>query len=299
MQVGDLPLKDKVVVVTGGGSGINAKFVKRAAGLGAKVLVADLALTPEAQHYVDNETNIMFQQTDVSKWDQLQRLVSVSREHFGSTPDVYVAGAGVFEPTWSNFWHDPEDESYAQVHINLSHPIKLSRIAMRTLVSENRKGVILPFASIGGIAGSYNCPLYIACKHGIVGFVKSMKFLEKYEGIKVVTICPGAVDTPLWSQEKRERTEFHKIAALDADDVAEAMIDLVQDGKYVGGTLLEIMPNNGAKTRVIPEWNIDPPQGGSLTNADPNSTEIPAAFREMKSVMDRERGTSGEGKTNA
>lgn len=60
------------------------------------------------------------------------------------------------------------------------------------------------------------------------------------------------------------------------------MIDLVQEGKYKGGTVLEIMPNNGPKTRVVPEWNIDPPQGGSLTKTDPDSAEIPAPFKEAK-----------------
>ena len=188
---------------------------------------------------------------------------------------------------------------------------------MRQLASEDRKGVILPFASLGGIAGTYNCPIYIATKHGIVGFVKSMKLLEKYEGIKVVTICPGAVDSPLWTSEKRERTHFNKVESLKPDDVAKAMIDLVQDGKYGGGTLLEIMPNNGPKTRVIPEWNIDPPQGGyvwakmllksslfwcvktcadcgaiftrSLTQVLGSSNDIPPAFQEMKDVMDADR----------
>lgn len=76
---------------------------------------------------------------------------------------------------WSNYWYDPEDERYAQIDINLSHPIKMTRIAMRQLASEDRKGVILPIASVGGLAGLYTCPIYIACKHGIVGFVKSMK----------------------------------------------------------------------------------------------------------------------------
>ena len=61
----------------------------------------------------------------------------------------------------NNICSDPEDESYAQVHINLSHPIKLSRIAMTQLAAENRKGVILPFGSVGGIAGLYNSPIYI------------------------------------------------------------------------------------------------------------------------------------------
>ena len=54
---------------------------------------------------------------------------------------------------------------------------------------------------------------------------------------------------------------------------------------------MEIMPNNGPKTRVIPKWNVSPPQGGSTTNVDPTK-EIPPAFREAKRVMDEERGTA-------
>ena len=96
---------------------------------------------------------------------------------------------------------------------------------MRQLVSENRKGVILPIASVGGISGLYTSPIYIATKHGIVGFVKSMKHLEKYEGIKIVTVCPGAVDSPFWTPEKRESTNFASIQSLKPDNIAEAMID--------------------------------------------------------------------------
>ena len=81
------------------------KFCKRAAAEGAKVVVADIAQTPEAKELVDGSDNLVYQECDVSKWSDLQRLVTVAKEKFGSTPDVYVAGAGVFEPKWSNFWH--------------------------------------------------------------------------------------------------------------------------------------------------------------------------------------------------
>ena len=56
---------------------------------------------------------------------------------------------------------------------------------MGNLVSEDRKGVVLPIASVGGLAGAYHLPLYIASKHAIVGFVKSLKQAEAYEGVKV------------------------------------------------------------------------------------------------------------------
>ncbi|KAK3710342.1 hypothetical protein LTR37_010408 [Vermiconidia calcicola] len=267
-------------------------FVRRAVDLGAKVVIADLHLTTVAQQMVDSDSNVVFQKTDVTKWDELQRLVTVANETFGSTPDVYIAGAGVFEPPWTSFWHDSEEEHYALTDINLDHPIKLTRIAMRTLVSEDRKGVVIPIASVGGLAASYSYPIYIATKHAIVGFTKSMKMAEKYEGVKVVTVCPGAVDTPLWTSDRRERVAFGDIQSLAPDDVAKAMVDLVQEGKYVGGTVLEIMQNDGPKTRVVPEWNIDPPQGGTTTKIDPNSNEVPKTFREMKEIMDKERGSA-------
>ena len=115
-KVGDFPLKDKVVLVTGGGggqygpyfllifvltdigTGICACFVKRCADLGAKVINADLRMTPEGKKLLEGYDNVVFQETDATKWDQLQRLVTISKEKFGATPDVYVGGAGVFEP---------------------------------------------------------------------------------------------------------------------------------------------------------------------------------------------------------
>lgn len=175
--------------------------------------------------------------------------------------------------------------------MNLNHPIKLARIGMRELVSHDKPGIILPIASVGGIASTYHCPLYIATKLGIMGFVKSMELAERYEGVKVVTVCPGAVDSPLWDAEKRKQVNFENFEALQPDDIAVAMIDLVQEGKYGGGTALEVMSNNGPQRRVIPKWNIDPPKGGSTTNVD-TEKQIPPAFMEARRIMDAERGTA-------
>jgi len=79
-------------------SGICLGFVQQALAAGAKILIADLALTDAAQKLVDAEEDVVFQKTDVAQWDQLQRIIDVAKERFGEVPDVYVAGAGVFEP---------------------------------------------------------------------------------------------------------------------------------------------------------------------------------------------------------
>lgn len=83
--------------------------------------------------------------------------------------------------------------------INAEHPLKLSRIAMRSLLGANKPGVILLLSSMAGLQGAYSCPLYVASKHAVVGFAKSMAQADVDQNVKVVCVCPGIVDTPLWT----------------------------------------------------------------------------------------------------
>lgn len=94
---------------------------------------------------------------------------------------------------WSNFRDDLETSSYAQVAINLNHPIKLTRLALRALLGHNKTGVVCCVASQAGLMGVYGAPLYAATKHGVVGFIKSMGILDVDESIKVVGLCPTYV----------------------------------------------------------------------------------------------------------
>ncbi len=75
--------------------------------------------------------------------------------------------------------------------INVNHPIKLTRLAMRALLGANKKGVVCLVASGAGLVGFYLTNLYCASKHAIVGFAKSMGQADQDEGVKIVCICPG------------------------------------------------------------------------------------------------------------
>jgi NAD(P)-dependent dehydrogenase (short-subunit alcohol dehydrogenase family) len=75
--------------------------------------------------------------------------------------------------------------------INVNHPLKLSRIAIRALLGKNKKGVILITASMAGFAGTFSAPLYISTKHAVVGLVRSLAILDELEGIKVCAVAPG------------------------------------------------------------------------------------------------------------
>ncbi|KAI9368017.1 hypothetical protein BJX61DRAFT_550761 [Aspergillus egyptiacus] len=255
--VADFDVCGKIVAITGGASGIGLELAKLVLTKGAKVLIADLRLTPEAESLVDGKT-VIYLKTDVARWRELENIVAVSRDVLGDVPDVYVAGAAVFEPAWSNFWDDTETESYGSVQINVNHPLKLTRIAIRALLSRNKKGVVLIVASMAGYQGNFGAAMYCTTKHALVGFTRSVGQLDQHEGVKVVTICPGIVDTPLWDSKPtlREQFGYHPKLAISARAVAETELELIESGKYPGGTVYEISTLGGRK---IPTYFITPP----------------------------------------
>ncbi|MCJ1486202.1 hypothetical protein MMC06_006378 [Schaereria dolodes] len=286
--VGDLPLPKRIVVVTGGGSGINLAFARLANTQGASVIIADLRLTDEAEEFVKLAENVVFAKCDVVNWEDLQNLIDVSKKEFGDVPDVYIAGAAVFEPTWSNFWSDTETSRYASLDINVSHPIKLTRIAMRALLSKNKPGVVLIVSSVAGLQGYYAPALYSTAKHAIIGFVKCMASADQEEGVKVVCICPSIVKTPLWtaSPDQMAQYSFNEAYALTPEAVAEAMLELVQDGQYGGGTVLRIAMEG--KEVVAFEDGA----GGKLPGADMEQVRkmLDKTHEPVREILRKERG---------
>lgn len=69
--------------------------------------------------------------------------------------------------------------------------IKLTRLAMRALLGKEKQGVVVLMSSVSGYIKNYPSPLYVASKHAIVGFTRSMESAEKLQGVKVACVCPG------------------------------------------------------------------------------------------------------------
>lgn len=209
-------------------------------------MIADLRLLPEAEQVVSTSDDVAFMECDVSNWRDLEAIPHKVSEAFGAdaVADVWIAGAGVFEPKWSSFFHDLETDHYKTFQINSEHPIKLTRIAMRSLLAANKPGVVLIVASMAGINGQYGAALYCASKHAVVGFTKSMAQADADENIKIVCVCPGMVSTPLWTgdaaRDVADQYSFTEDVCVSAIDVAGAMVEMVESSEYPGGALLEV-----------------------------------------------------------
>jgi NAD(P)-dependent dehydrogenase (short-subunit alcohol dehydrogenase family) len=96
-----LQVNGKTALVTGGGSGICLEFTKILIANGCNVVVADLALSPEAQGLVNGRAGAKakahFQKTDVTDWTQLGAAFATAIKEFGRL-DIVCPGAGIFEP---------------------------------------------------------------------------------------------------------------------------------------------------------------------------------------------------------
>lgn len=290
MQYGpvpDFPLSGKIVAITGGGSGIGFAFATLCHARGARVLVGDLKLTEEAAKYIsesDNSASIDFQVCDVTSWQSLHDLISASVDKFGDVPDVYAPVAGVYEPSWSNFWNDDEDESYKALRINVEHPIKFTRLAMRALAGSDKQGVVCLVASTAGIRGNYFAALYATSKHAIVGFAKSMGQADPKQGVKVVCVLPGAVQSPLWEDrddDVAKETNYHERQLMQPSEIAEVMMKMVEKTEYAGGTCV-------LKT-AMEEKTVEEGWDKAAGKHDP-SPRPEADMSRIMEVLNKERG---------
>lgn len=191
----------------------------------------------------------VFQKCDVSSWKDLNDAFEAAIEHFGQI-DIVCPGAGVFEPPFSNFWIPPgtgasrdskTGDRYALMDINLTHPIRVTQMAISYFLnasppsSTSDPKSIIHISSIAGEGVSLPVPLYHASKWGVFGFVKSMANLQDLHGIRVACVMPGIVKTPLWLDHPDKR----QILVSDGEaenwvypqDVAKVMLALVKDNE--------------------------------------------------------------------
>ena len=161
------------------------------------MLIADLGIHSSASKWFDSVKGrdgpkIVFHRVDVTSWDALEGMFDVCFKEFNDVPDIVVAGAGVYEASTAGFWNDADAaSSYKLLDINLTHPIKTTRIAVRRLRQAGKPGVILHLSSITAQKPSAVLPLYSVSKAAISQFVRCMAPLEGLCGIRVVAVAPG------------------------------------------------------------------------------------------------------------
>ncbi len=210
-------LAGKHVIVTGAASGIGRASAARLLEEGASVMGADLALGGDAP----GEGAWAFTSVDVTDEDSVVHLVEEAARAFGRIDGLVnaagVAGGGAVHMIDTQEWNRVVGVNLFGTFLTAKHVI--ARMLDQPLVDQAR-GSVVTIASIEGIEGTAGGSAYSASKGGVVIVTKNMAIDYAGRGIRVNTICPGFIDTPMTSQ-----------VLFGTPDMADVRDDIIREHK--------------------------------------------------------------------
>lgn len=237
--------ENKTVIVTGGASGIGEVTVRAFAAEGANVVIADFSAQGQAvaDALAQDGHKALFVQTDVTDSGAVQRLVERTVATFGRI-DVLFANAGIAAD-------GPIDQLDEQawdrtIAINLSGVYLSDKYVIEQMLRQNGGGSIVNCGSIHSHVGRSGVTAYAAAKGGVKLLGQTLAIDYASRGIRVNTICPGYIDTPLLNQAppemKAELARLHPMGRLGtAEEVARAVLFLASDeASFVTGAALMV-----------------------------------------------------------
>ena len=187
-------LKDKVAVVTGGGSGFGAGIVKKFVAEGASVLVVDRNLDAAKRVAAALGPNAAAQRADVSLAADTLAMIDAAESKFGAL-DILVNNAGVSHvPTLTE---DVSDEDFDRIVAVNMKAIYLAAKVVVPRFKARKHGVILNMASTAGVSPRPRLSWYNASKGWVITATRALAVELAPFGIRVVALNPVAGETPL------------------------------------------------------------------------------------------------------
>ena len=242
-------LQDKVALVTGGGSGIGQSTSLLFAREGAKVVVSDVNAQggeETVSQINDAGGDATFLYSDVSKSSDVREMVDRIVDVYGRL-DFGINNAGI--GGGRGLTHEHTEEIWdLTTSINLKGVWLCMKYEIIQMLKQG-SGAIVNVSSGGGLVGVRNCAAYTAAKHGVNGLTKTAALEYAQKGIRVNSVCPGVIQTPLLEEGNLRHPErvaqylaAEPIGRLGMpEEVAEAVVWLCSDAaSFVTGHTMSV-----------------------------------------------------------
>jgi NAD(P)-dependent dehydrogenase (short-subunit alcohol dehydrogenase family) len=187
--------ESKVVLITGGSSGIGAACVKEFAARKAAVAIIDRQ--PLAEGSLGHGIRAEYFQADVSLATRVQQVIAAIVSSFGGI-DVVVNNAGI--QRYGSVTTISEEEWDEVMNINLKSAFLVSKYAIPEMLKRGG-GAIVNTGSVQSVAAQRNSAHYVTSKHALLGLTRSIALDYGKQNIRANCVLPGAIDTPMlrWS----------------------------------------------------------------------------------------------------
>ena len=211
-------LKDRVAIVTGGGSGLGAGIAKRFAAEGAAVVCADINeenAETVASGIAATRDGAIAMRVDVTDYQDAERLTAETIKQFGRV-DIIVNSAGIANHM---LFLEAKPEDFQRImRVNLEGTLYCAQHAAREMVKQGY-GRVINIASIAGLRAGIGRTGYGTSKAAVIGLTRQMALELGPLGVTANAIGPGPVDTPLTEVAHSKMTR-------------EAYLDLIPVGRY-------------------------------------------------------------------
>jgi NAD(P)-dependent dehydrogenase (short-subunit alcohol dehydrogenase family) len=204
IQMTGIDYSDKVVIITGGSSGIGKGCAYEFVKAGSRVLICcnneaeGRAVVSRLQDEVRNANTgeAFFVYCDVRKTDEIRNLIDTAVSRYGRI-DCLINNAGWHPP------HKPIDDFSVEefrdlLDLNLVSIFTACKFALPYL--RQTRGNIINMASLVASIGQHHATTYVATKGAITGFTKALAVDEAANGVRVNSVSPGNIYTPLWQE---------------------------------------------------------------------------------------------------
>jgi NADP-dependent 3-hydroxy acid dehydrogenase YdfG len=240
------PLRDKVVWVTGAGSGIGEAVALRLAKEGAALVLTGRRLEPlesvaERIRVADGVAHV--QPGDLTQPEAVRKIGYFIKAEIGRL-DILVnnAGININDRHWDKL--TPEN-ARLMIDGNLAAAAQCVTVAL-PLMRAQQDGLIIHTASMAGrFIGGFPGPLYTAAKHGVVAMSHSINMQECVNGIRSCVFLPGEVATPILDQRPNPVGPEERARMVQPEDCADLILYIAQLPKRL--TMNEVM--------LSPTWN--------------------------------------------
>ncbi|MDW8797887.1 SDR family oxidoreductase [Staphylococcus pseudoxylosus] len=230
-------LKDKVAIVTGASSGIGASIAEILSQHGVKVVLTgrnEARLSDVAKQLQENsQSEIDTHIVDVTQKDEVAKLVKETENKFGHV-DILVNSAGLM---LSSAITDGDVEAWENmIDVNVKGTLYGINAVLPMFLNQST-GHIINIASISGFEVTKQSTLYSASKAAVHTITQGLEKELAKTGVRVTSISPGMVDTPLSSN-----TDWGSRKKLDPQDIAEAVIYALQQPSHVNINEVTVRP---------------------------------------------------------